>query len=230
MLARTTLLLALSCAMLGCAGTPRFMRRAAPASSTPLDPGAAKVVLIWNAQPCETGGAYVIVDDAHRFLANLSKGTRAEVLLKPGEHLIIAWNPERERGRGIQAREDIAVLPATLAPGYVYFVQLRFRPEDVSRTGFASGHHAGRACGYRFMALTPIRPGTPQWNELGGWMRDTIPVQAIESEGQAFLDENPEPVQEHFEIARARLRWMKRSELDQSTIAPGDGTTHGTAP
>jgi hypothetical protein len=212
---------------LGCIGTPRFMHAVDPASPRPArDPAMATVVFIRNGQPCETGGSYVIVDGEGRFLSNLSFGTRSEVAMAPGEHLIVAWNPDRERSVGLHAPVDVAVAQASLLAGRVYYLHLAFPPERLPPRAHER-RWSGRSCTgiYRHMELLAVAPGSPGWNEVSPWTNETHLVTPDAVAGQEYLDSDPASVSEHIDIAVDRLQRMSERDLELRSLSPESGAS-----
>ena len=211
----------------GCISTPRFMREVEPWDPWPPDPDSSTVVFIRNGQPCETGGSYIVVSGQGQFLANLATGTRAEVRMAPGEHLIAAWNPRREQDVGLHAPQDVAVMAAHLLPGYVYYVHLAFTPDASIAYLAPAGELQPRALPfpdcrgvYRRMELVPIEPGSPRWGQIEDWNEETLAVAPESAAGQEYLDSDPDAVFEHLEIALHRLQRMSETELQQRTLSP----------
>jgi hypothetical protein len=177
----------------GCTAKSEFMRPVTAAGPMSAPPDKA---LIYFVRTSSLGSAVTItiIDDQGRFVGDSLPGKRFALAVDPGQHLFIAWT------------EGIEALLADVAPGKVYWVEVRPK----------MGVWSARA------ALYAAHRQSDLWKERAGWERDTELVVADLVRGQAYLNSMPEKLAEAVRDGKAAYAGYSEADKQDATLRPQD--------
>jgi hypothetical protein len=190
-----TLLLALgiSLALLLGCTSSQFMREIPRTGQIARSNDAATIIFI---RPSTWGASRTtIVDTKGRFLGDSLPGSFFAVSVPPGEHVFFSW------------AENTGPLKATVEAGKVYFVEV------APKMGMLSPR----------VHLLAVTPRQPTWSDIDKWLRESTPYAPDEPQGQAYLRERQEDVQERISRAVDAMAKLEGQDLEDRTIRPADG-------
>jgi hypothetical protein len=182
-----------------CRGT----MKAVPADSAIPSSADMAVVVFVRARDIRPEVDVLIVDDEEqsggpgRFLGESEHGSYFAVTLRPGEHRFLAWTT------------DAGALPATLAPGKTYYVDVEIV--------FDWFHGPTRPL------LMAMPPNLGYWDRLPSWLGRSKPLAPDERQGQACLTRDPAKLGHWTGRARAALARDEDRDLDFGRVRPEHG-------
>ncbi len=178
----------------GCAATSPYMKP----NASPVGPASADLAQIVFIRPSgfAKGVTITIIDSQGHFIGEATPEGHFAVLVPPGEHTFISW------GEGTHS------LKANVAAGKTYYVEV-----SPSMGMWQARFH-----------LKAIKPSTKNWGELGAWLKNTMPHEVLQTQGQAqTVDSRRADADEAIQKGVQRFTEYTPEEANERTLAEADG-------
>jgi hypothetical protein len=209
----------------GACAPARIAPHMIPSQAVLMEPDerAAVIVFARPASSCEAARYFTVAAAAAGFLGNLPSGTWFAARVPPGEHLLVAWNPERERFVAAGSENDVAVMRAAVRAGATYYVRLAFGEWPEGYKLPRPNRWTIRPCRNRDPVLTAVRPGADGWSAFGDGTGGLTFLRADRDAGQEALDRDPDGFGARIALAKRRYAALPAEERRACTLSPGDG-------
>ncbi len=194
---RNALLVAPVTLLLAACVTPAETHMHAVASLDPDQrPDVATVIFVRAPNTCDEGSPFVIIDDAGQFVGESAPGTKFSFRVAPGSHAFVTWQPYAElHSERYPNLNQVGAVAGTFEAGRWYVVEVQIANSPVA---------GRRACAaYPWLGMRLVDPSRDE--ELAMALAAANPVEAERAAGQAEIDAEPDDLQRHLALGRAKL-------------------------
>ncbi len=138
----------------------------------------------------------MIIDDVGISVGESAPGTKFSYRVAPGPHSFVTWQPFGElRSEKYPNMNQVGVVAGGFEAGRWYVVEVQLANSPVA------GRHACAA--YPWLGMRLVEPSRDE--ELAMALAAASPVEADLSAGQAEINAEPDDLQRHLAMGRAKL-------------------------